>query len=102
MKLDLGEVQCDKCSGKGYSNKGKIGVTCPKCYGLGKLDWIDNIKGSNETFKNSIIDTAKECIHKETKKLSLEISKVSTTIDKAESKLKNIKKIFKEINRGII
>lgn len=45
-KLKVGEVLCRWCEGKGrmfgtnYSY-----ATCNKCFGTGKLDWIDNAKG---------------------------------------------------------
>ena len=52
---------CDKCLGEGiiFDRKKKFfeqweswyekhTSTCPKCYGEGKLDWIENIVGKKE------------------------------------------------------
>ena len=40
MKLEEGEVICDKCNGdvKSYNESFTV---CTKCWGTGKLDWID-------------------------------------------------------------
>ena len=49
MKLEKGEIICDKCKGSGISSNKKIPKIkyfCPKCLGFGKLDWIENITGS--------------------------------------------------------
>jgi len=40
MKLNEGEIICDRCNGTG-NEPGKI--ICSKCRGEGKIDWIDNI-----------------------------------------------------------
>jgi hypothetical protein len=37
VKLEFGEVVCDKCHGNGK--------WCKKCGGDGKLDWVENIVG---------------------------------------------------------
>ncbi len=49
MKLELGEIKCDKCKGKKNINRGVYGIVpCSKCKGVGKLDWIENIVGKKE------------------------------------------------------
>jgi len=48
IDLKEGEIVCDKCSGTGRNqvkNNYIIRGTCPKCFGRGKLDWIENITG---------------------------------------------------------
>lgn len=52
MKLQSGEVICDKCKGSGKSekyeeffNKDIYYYKCSKCHGEGKLDWIENVVG---------------------------------------------------------
>ncbi len=58
MKLKKGEVKCDKCKGKGkipakdhprvyISTEGSL-FECPKCFGTGKLDWVENIVGKRK------------------------------------------------------
>jgi len=49
MKLKPGEIKCDQCNGTGVtlyriSNSHHNG-TCSKCYGSGKLDWIEVVVG---------------------------------------------------------
>jgi len=57
-KLTLGEVKCKKCKGKGRVIYNKLIVKevnsllsnslecmCPKCFGYGKLDWIEVVVG---------------------------------------------------------
>lgn len=43
------EVKCDKCNGTGALpadlERSIPSTTCPKCYGWGKLDWIENVVG---------------------------------------------------------
>jgi RecJ-like exonuclease len=40
IKLKEGEVICDNCHGKTKSF-GESVTVCTKCWGTGKLDWID-------------------------------------------------------------
>jgi len=50
--LEKGEEFCSKCNGSGslasrhksYNGK-SYKLTCPKCLGMGKLDWIEVIRG---------------------------------------------------------
>jgi len=57
MQLNEGEVICDQCNGKGYEKytepKGNNFYikkrTCIKCHGDGKLDWLENITGKENT-----------------------------------------------------
>ena len=48
MKLEPGEVICDKCSGTGkfidptQENSWKH-PWCPKCHGAKKVDWVTNV-----------------------------------------------------------
>jgi DnaJ-class molecular chaperone len=47
IKLAPGEYFCPKCNGKGIiqlKNK-KINLECSKCYGYGKLDWVEKAMG---------------------------------------------------------
>lgn len=57
-KLTLGEVKCKKCKGEGRVIYNKLIVKevnsllssslecmCPKCFGTGKLDWIEVVTG---------------------------------------------------------
>ena len=45
--LDGDYIICDKCDGVGeyHHEKWKFKVTCDKCWGDGKLDWIEKIMG---------------------------------------------------------
>lgn len=55
IELGPGDVLCNECDGSGYTiveNENKtnavfeqLNIICPKCYGRGKLDWIENIVG---------------------------------------------------------
>jgi len=53
--LDKGEEFCSKCNGSGslasrhksYNGK-SYKLTCPKCLGMGKLDWIEVIRGKRK------------------------------------------------------
>ena len=55
MKLKPGEIKCDKCKGTGYDltipkQEYETGYyqkhyPCSKCWGKGKLDWIENVVG---------------------------------------------------------
>jgi len=38
----IGKVVCSKCSGVGVVREGWF---CSKCWGDGKLDWIENVVG---------------------------------------------------------
>jgi len=40
IKLEKGEVICDKCNGN-TKQYGESVTVCTKCWGTGKLDWID-------------------------------------------------------------
>ncbi len=51
MKLNTGDVICDKCNGK---NAGSYDIVCTKCHGSGKLDWIENIVGKKLEESNVI------------------------------------------------
>ena len=70
LKLDYGEIICDKCNGEGYigiqsetemialESNGIITkipgqmkfeyVICPKCIGTKKVNWIENIFGKQQ------------------------------------------------------
>ena len=46
LKLYKNEIICDKCNGKGVVNSLiGTGFLCPKCLGIRKLDWIENVTG---------------------------------------------------------
>jgi len=50
---DEGFVICDKCKGSGeiVTNKGLTKRICYRCYGTGKLTWLENILGKPEQNK---------------------------------------------------
>jgi len=53
LKLEEGEMVCDKCEGKGGNAYNQPSddltkpqwVRCQKCQGTGKVDWIENVVG---------------------------------------------------------
>jgi len=53
-------IECSQCKGKGniylsseeIKTKKPIKRTCPKCSGFGKLDWIENVVGTNIKVEN--------------------------------------------------
>ncbi len=48
VDLEEGEVICPKCNGSGSEPKIHdriVAGKCSKCFGKGKLDWIENIVG---------------------------------------------------------
>jgi len=55
MQLKPGEVLCDRCNGSGENYDPEFveiwGITdCPKCWGKGKLNWVDNIVGIKDPY----------------------------------------------------
>ena len=59
MRLEPGEVICDKCKGTGHPNNNEIDYkqkdftflwVCNKCNGEGKLDWIEAVVGKKKLF----------------------------------------------------
>lgn len=47
IRLGPGEYFCPKCKGKGkikLKNQ-KTSLQCSKCYGYGKLDWVEKVMG---------------------------------------------------------
>lgn len=50
MDLEPGEVICTECEGKGFykTNDPVIYLECQKCFGYGKLNWIENITGKKD------------------------------------------------------
>ncbi len=52
----IGEVVCDKCNGWGnlYSEEVERHIIrCNKCWGIGKLDWIEKAVGKKEIFSGT-------------------------------------------------
>lgn len=49
MELKPGEVICDECEGATVIEHRVVNyrqrLTCPKCHGTGKLDWVSIIVG---------------------------------------------------------
>lgn len=51
LKLEEGEIICDKCSGYGSYplphklKNNELSGLCPKCWGNKKVDWIENAMG---------------------------------------------------------
>ena len=52
-KSEFGYIICDKC--KGIGNLLDV-VKCQKCYGSGKLNWIENIFGKEPEDRYKTID----------------------------------------------
>ena len=50
INLKPGEVICNECNGTGLKTN-QVYHPCPKCYGTGKLDWIENIVGRNMDYE---------------------------------------------------
>lgn len=46
MELKESEIICDKCKGSGNSISHHL---CSKCWGDGKMDWIENIVGKKQS-----------------------------------------------------
>jgi len=58
MDLKPGEIKCDRCNGSGENYDPKFvkiwGITdCPKCWGEGKLSWVDNLVGKRDPYLES-------------------------------------------------
>ncbi len=87
MKLKSGEVKCDRCSSTGKV-KSKV---CGKCYGKGKLNWIDNIKGRSMIYDNTIESIVKNVVANETKKINVEIDYIKAGVDSFKDLLQKIK-----------
>jgi len=46
LNEELGEIICPKCKGRGSKSTGKYSATiCNKCWGKGKLDWVEQCMG---------------------------------------------------------
>lgn len=54
--LENGDVECEKCGGKGRYSNHLFHNICTYCLGTGRLDWIEHIVGKNNLqFKNITI-----------------------------------------------
>jgi hypothetical protein len=58
VELNPGKIICDKCNGRGeivepfsesHNSYDCDFITCPKCKGNKKVDWIENVVGVKET-----------------------------------------------------
>ena len=68
LKLNDGEIICPQCNGTGEPNNNMIKaheirydlvpLHCDKCYGNGKLNWVENIVGKKH--KRSLYIRKKE------------------------------------------
>jgi hypothetical protein len=47
-KNKTGIYSCNLCDGKGRVPVPQNDVTCPKCKGTGKLDWVENVVGKKD------------------------------------------------------
>ena len=70
--LEEGEVICSKCEGERrisisneyYSRCGQSTdqpITCPKCHGIGKLDWVSNAMGVDSTNYYCVSNSSVSC-----------------------------------------
>jgi len=87
MKLKPSELVCDRCKGTGKVRD----RLCRKCYGEGKLDWIDNIKGRTTKFDKIINSLIRKEAEIETKKIMLQIDDLYVEADELEDKFKSFK-----------
>jgi DnaJ-class molecular chaperone len=60
--LKDGEQFCDKCGGWGVvsrtnPNKKVTRLTCSKCLGEGKLDWVEKVTGKKADLGGTMTDT---------------------------------------------
>ena len=61
--LQEGEVICNRCNGRRVIRTDKpsswrvlfkeVEEVCPKCWGEGKLDWVENVVGKPRPFRGS-------------------------------------------------
>ena len=56
-KMTKDEMNCSECDGVGYILEDE----CPKCFGTGKLDWIENVVGKRGYPLSSFWDTVDVC-----------------------------------------
>ena len=60
-KLTLGEVLCKECKGEGLVRVNKrphaVKSMCNKCFGAGKLDWIEVVVGKRILSSSSSTST---------------------------------------------
>lgn len=53
---EYSEFVCDECHGTGkvrsLNSRYTLTIKCPKCKGIGKLDWIEYITGEHYETKN--------------------------------------------------
>lgn len=90
MRMNPGEMLCDKCNGTGFVNS-KDGPlqeeVCPKCRGQRKIDWVENVVGV--TKPPSVLDQAnvvrtityiESCVAKEVSKHSIDKQKLKCNI----------------------
>ena len=59
---------CDLCNGSGIDKLTDIAFpnTCPKCAGLGKVDWVEQIVGSSYQHRfNDIVDATAAALAKQ-------------------------------------
>ena len=66
VKLEEGEVICSKCEGErriSISNEyySSYIITCPKCHGIGKLDWVSNAMGVDSTNYYCVSSSSVSC-----------------------------------------
>jgi len=50
MKLGPGEMICPKCDGEPVFKKDGAMAVCGKCWGSGKLDFVENVVGKKKPF----------------------------------------------------
>jgi hypothetical protein len=55
VDLKQGEILCDRCNGSCINYDPEFveiwGLTdCPKCWGKGKLSWVDNLVGIRDPY----------------------------------------------------
>jgi len=58
INLKDGEVICPECKGHSYNDYSRY---CHRCFGAGKLDWIDMIVGKEHPYGSSSKSSTRSC-----------------------------------------
>ena len=66
IELEDGEVMCPECKGHSYK---ECFWYCSRCYGAGKLDWIDMIVGKEEPYASSSKSSTSSSVRKKKRRI---------------------------------